>query len=275
MHVCDLHDSTPFGHWVADWSRTCSDYSDANEIMRVHRPVLQFSMQELYGLPQLNEMNYKQMVQAIDPNFLRQGWRARALRGLRYNGFSGDTMIFYVTSSEIELNGIEYMNLVKFLQWDDYGGNPDISPREKALQLLWLSDIQVHCDDPSFLYWGYQYILTQLDASVYQETRYPHIRNPQLRGIVCKHLNRVLRSLPFYSGDIAKAITDQWGGKITKREIDAIKRRLDLTKQANAVPNDQVQPEPEPAPYEPPTTGQQPQPPGQQPPEEEEPNATF
>jgi hypothetical protein len=247
MHFCEVHSHVPLGRWVADWSRECPDYSDVNAIMRTHRPVLQFSMRELYPL---NEMTYKQMADAIDPNFLKQGWRAQALRGVRYDKMDNDTMVFYVTSSEIEINGIEYLNLVKFMSWDDYGGDPDLTPREKALRLLWMSDIQVHCDDPSFLYWGYQYILTQLNASIYQEPRYPHIRNPKLRGIVCKHLNRVLRSLPFYNGDIGKAVTDQFGGKISKSEIDAIRKRNDLTRQANALPADQVQPEPEPAPYE-------------------------
>jgi hypothetical protein len=249
MYMCEFcHDTTPIGHWKADWGRVCPNYSDINAIMRTHRPVLQFSMRELYTLPQLNEITYKDMVTRIDPNFLRQGIRAQALRGVKFKQFDGDTMVFDVTSSEIDLNGINYLNLVKFLSWDDFGGDPDMTPRKKALRLLWESDIQVHCDDPSFLYWGYQYILSQLNpsGSIYQEPRPPVVNNPSQRGIVCKHLNRVLRSLPFYNGDIAKAVTDQWGGKIDKRETDAIRRRADLTRQANAIPADQLQPEPEP-----------------------------
>jgi hypothetical protein len=249
MHICDFVPSeTPIGHWVADWSRPCPDYGDANAIMRAHRPVLQFSLREIFCSPQLNEATYKQLAALIDANFLRQGERAQALRGVFYKNFDHDTMVFYVTSSEEELNGIQYLNLVKFLAWDEYGGNPDMTPREKATQLLWMSDIQVHCDDPSFLYWGYQYILTQLNASVYPEPRPPVINNPHQRGIVCKHLNRVFRSLPFYIGDIAKAVTEQWGGKIAKKEIEAIRRRTDLQQRANALPPNQVQPEPPPNP---------------------------
>jgi hypothetical protein len=257
-----LHDCVhaPIGHWVADWHRECPDFGDANAIMRTFRPRLQINLQSMWGQQGINEATYKDIVAKIDPNFLLQGQRAdapptgldhsvygwRGLRGLRFTKFDQDTAIFYVSSSEEELSPLEYMNLIKFMDWDDICGDPDQSPRDKATFLLQSSNIQVHCDDPSFLYWGYQYILTQLDASVYPENRPPLQRNPQKKGIVCKHLNRLFRSLPFYLGDFAKAISEQWGGKITKREIDAIRRRLDLTKQANAIPPDQVTPTPMP-----------------------------
>lgn len=242
MHVCDLNDTTPIGRWHVNWGRVCNNYDDANEVIRTHRPMLRLSLRELFPL---NEITYKEMANAIDPTFLSQGLRAQALRGVRYASFDHDTMVFYVTSSEIDVPGTrgfqrEYLNLVKFLGWDEIGGDPDLTPREKALMLLWTSDIQVHCDDPSFLYWGYQYICSQLGASIYPETRRPDVRNMGLKGIVCKHLNRVLRSLPFYNGDIARAVTEQWGGKIDRKALDAIRQRMDLTAQANQTP-----PEPE------------------------------
>lgn len=250
VHVCEFdHRHAPIGHWVADWTRVCHDYSDANAVIRTHRPHLQFKLRDVLGY-QLNEMNFRDMVARIDPNFLKQGIRARALRGLRLQQMDNDTMIFYVTSSEIDLNGIEYMNLIRFMDWDDIASDQDSLPRERALRLLNESDIQVHCDDPSFLYWGYQFICTQLQASVYEEDRPPHTNNPGMRGIVCKHLNRVLRSLPFYNGDIAKVIRQQWGGKADKRVDQEIQQRESLQQQANALPPDQVEEEPAPLPFD-------------------------
>lgn len=250
VHVCEFdHRHAPIGHWVADWTRVCHDYSDANAVIRTHRPHLQFKLRDVLGY-QLNEMNFRDMVARIDPNFLKQGVRARALRGLRLQQMDNDTMIFYVTSSEIDLNGIEYMNLIRFMDWDDIASDQDSLPRERALRLLNESDIQVHCDDPSFLYWGYQFICTQLQASVYEEDRPPHTNNPGMRGIVCKHLNRVLRSLPFYNGDIAKVIRQQWGGKAEKRVDQEIQQRESLQQQANALPPDQVEEEPAPLPFD-------------------------
>jgi hypothetical protein len=225
------------GYWHANWASIASDYSNANEVIKLHNPYIYIKR----DIP-LTEATYKELARAIDPNFLRQGVRAAALRGVRYKGFNGhDMMVFYVTSSEIDKPGMrgwgrEYICIIQFLQWDDIGGDPDLTPREKALMMLWTSDIKVFCDDPSFLFWGYQYILTQIDASIYPELRPPYIRNPQYRGVVCKHLNRVLKALPFYSGDIAQEVTKQWGGKIDKKSIDAIRHRNDLYNKVNNLP---------------------------------------
>lgn len=259
MHVCELDHQIPVGHWIANWNPECPDYSDAGAILRAHRPVIEVCLRDVFGRERLDEMTYKELIAAIDPVFLNQErprpgrpndlpdpGRAGALRGVYYKRFDHNTMVFDVTSSEIDLNGVMYMNLVRFMDWDEIGADPDMTPREKALMLLWTSDIQVHCDDPSFLYWGYQYILTQLNASIYQEPRFPSVNNPGLRGIVCKHLNRVLRALPFYSGDLAKEITRQFGGKVDKTDQRDIQRRETLSQQQNALPPDQVQPEPEP-----------------------------
>ncbi len=238
MKMCEL-DREPqiIGKWIADWNQTGTcNYDDMNDVTRVHHPVIQISLRELNRLP-LSEMTYRELITRIDPNFLRQAIRARALRGVRLEEFDGDTMVFRVTSSEIEWNGIEYLNLVKFMSWDEIGGDPDLTPREKALMLLWTSDIQLYCEDPSFLYYGFAHILAQLNSAIYPESglrgRPPVIRNPHHRGICCKHLNRVLRSLPFYNGDIARAITEQWGGRIDQRAINAIRRRADLQAAAN------------------------------------------
>jgi hypothetical protein len=52
------------------------------------------------------------------------------------------------------------------------------------------------------------YILTTKDAAIVPETRFPSIRNPQLKGGMCKHLIRSMKVLPFHLGDIAKAIKE-------------------------------------------------------------------
>jgi dihydrodipicolinate synthase/N-acetylneuraminate lyase len=56
-------------------------------------------------------------------------------------------------------------------------------------------DILVHCSCPSFLYHGYAYIATKLGFAIKREGRPPRIRNPGLRGTVCKHLVVVLREM--------------------------------------------------------------------------------
>lgn len=240
------------------------------DVVRIHKPVLQLDLLQVLR-PQLNEVTFRDIMNQIDPNFLLQGLRVQQqyilphdgntyrgpgyeprMRGISYQGFREDTMIFFVThSSEYpeRAKPAYYENAVRFMAWDEVGGDPNLTPKEKASLLLWSSDVQLHCDDPSFLYWGYQYILSTMDAAMIPEFRYPKINNPGLEGIVCKHLNRVLHVLPFYNADLMKAVTEQWGGKVDKKALDAIRRRADRQKQENlkntALPPEQEVPPPE------------------------------
>jgi hypothetical protein len=263
MRICEVREKSICGKWIADWSKVGNcNYSNLDEVIQTHRPVLQFSLFEDATYRQL--MDIMKSVQGDelvthryrDNDYIRhpvpieysnRGMRERAsnLRGIDYKGFDQDTMIFWVTS-EIQWTGIIYTCRIRFLLWDEIGGDPDMTPREKALRILNESPLQLDCDDPSFLYWGYEFVLTQMNAAIEPESRPPNKNNPHQLGLVCKHLHRVLRSLPFYNGDIAKAITQQWGGKISKREIDAIRRRYDLAQQANVgMPAEIQEPPPE------------------------------
>jgi len=69
------------------------------------------------------------------------------------------------------------------LSWDDIKKNRDLLINE---------DIIIACDCPANLYWGYQYIQTELDIAIDPENRFPSIRNPSLEGVACKHLLAVL-----------------------------------------------------------------------------------
>lgn len=197
----------------------CEDMhlDDREHMCETFQPQLIVNLKE-YN--QINEVTYKEIASGIDNEFLRQGPRARALQAPRYMGFEGNLMNWRVPSSEISENGIVYINQVKFDDWDQVGQDPTLNFRERAMFLLWASNIRLHCTCPSFLYWGYQYILTVFDAAIYPETtrpgKYPgqewRRRNWQEKGMVCKHLNRVLQVLPFHSGKIAVEMKNQFGG---------------------------------------------------------------
>lgn len=57
---------------------------------------------------------------------------------------------------------------------------------------------------PSFKYWGYWAITSALGASVYSQGLEPKIRNPQDRGIVCKHMDVVLAVVGAHVPDIVR-----------------------------------------------------------------------
>jgi len=183
-------------------------FEDQKHMVDLLKPYPTVNMKEY---SQLNEATYKDIASLIDGNFLQQKVRADALNGIQLIGFDGNVMNFLINSSEIERNRIRYQCSVMFDQWDELGQDADFNFNERARMMLWVGDIRLHCTCPSFLYWGYQYICTVLDAAIYPEVRYPKIRNPGERGVVCKHLNRILRVLPFHNAKIASELKTQFG----------------------------------------------------------------
>ena len=211
MKLTTLQTSAPQFEWAFDDTVEVADlnWRSHSDVCGHFHPYVTTSMR---SVATLNEATYKDIATMIDGDFLNQTVRANELTGIRYVGFKPlDVMNFHVDSSEKEQNAIKYANSIKFDQWEEIGRDPDFNWMERARMLLWVGDIRLHCSCPSFLYWGYQYICTVLDAAIYPEERFPRIRNPQERGIVCKHLNRVLRVLPFHAGQIARELRSQFG----------------------------------------------------------------
>jgi len=216
----------PKAHWAHAHDQICEDvdYSSPAQVTNFHQPFVRLNLQEV---AQLNELTYKDLAGGIDGAFLNQKVRADSLDPVEYIGFTDsltardarrytspvrNIMVFHVKSSEFAENGIIYPNSVMFEDWDDVANDPATqSYRDKALFLIWASNVRLNCTCESFLWWGYQYILTQLDASIFPVNVSPRVRNPGVRGVVCKHLNRVLRHLPFYTGEIATEMQKQFG----------------------------------------------------------------
>ena len=152
----------------------------------------------------LDEAFYKDFMAEINPNNLPHRDYAPLIPYVRYVGTKDNIMKYFVPN---KYNG--WNTFIQFMDWNEQMADMSLKPQEVARLLLWSGNIRVHCPCPAFKFWGSQYILTQLDAAIIPETRYPHIRNPSLRGIVSKHLNRNLKVLPFHLGDMAGAIKEQ------------------------------------------------------------------
>lgn len=160
----------------------------------------------------LNELHYKDLMLDIIPNNAAGARTAKLpfrdwaplIPYVKYQTTRGNTMKFFVPN---HYNGWE--TYIQFNEWMDQVNDPSVNANEAARLLLWSGNVKLHCGCPSFTYWGFNYILDQMDASIYHEDRYPTIRNPHLRGIACKHLIRTLKVLPFHLADMAAVIKAQ------------------------------------------------------------------
>jgi len=86
----------------------------------------------------------------------------------------------------------------------------DLTFKDKVMYAINSGDLLVGCQCPAFLYWGYAYITTQLGIvhPEFKEPRTPKVRNPQMRGIICKHLSLALQVLPFNASSITSDLKD-------------------------------------------------------------------
>lgn len=173
----------------------------------------------------MNEASYKELSSMFDNNFLRQGQRMLQLKTIQFRDIESTTgRMHFVVKSSTGKNNVKvnmpdgskghsssgfYDNFVRFSDWDHVVTDDDFKAHEAARMLFWVGNVEVFCSCPSFIYYGYKYICTVIDSSLYPENRKPVIRNPGEQGVVCKHLRKTFQVMPFYLGDMATAIKQE------------------------------------------------------------------
>lgn len=152
------------------------------------------------------EFTRKDIVGATD---LKTRDRSKKVHGVNYLGIMEDyTICFRVRSATTP--GLTYIDKVQMLDYPEADQEEDLSVRDKV-RLAVAGDLKVRCSCPAFLYWGFEYITTELEIHRGEDQKiYPHIRNPKLEGVVCKHLYSTLNALPF---NIMKIVSDIMKGK--------------------------------------------------------------
>ena len=128
-----------------------------------------------------------------------------------YLGVDKKGIIQYKTTSGTYAGKFWYQQIkLRDIQAAMQAASADASMRHRDIvNLAVFGDIEVHCNDPSYLYYGWQYIGTQLGYALFPERRFPRIRNPGLQGTVCKHLFNVLQVLPFHITRIVRDMKRQ------------------------------------------------------------------
>jgi hypothetical protein len=159
-----------------------------------------------FDLDRLDELTYADLKHAIDPNDLPYTDYAPLIKYVRFLGVEGNILSFFVPSPT-KIN--RWTTFVQFIEWDEQVRDLTLNAVEAARLLLWSGNIRVHCPCPAFAFWGHAFVATELGMAIHPETRYPHIRNPTLLGVCCKHLRRTTLVLGAHLADMASAIKKQ------------------------------------------------------------------
>lgn len=154
----------------------------------------------------LDEMQFSDLLHAIDPRDLPYRNYEPLVKYVNYIETKQNILKFIVPSAS-RIN--KWNTYLQFAEWEAQVRDTSLTAPEAARLLFWSGNIRIHCACPAYLFWGMQYIDTMLDIAMVPETRFPGIRNPNLKGIACKHLIRTIKVMPFHLGDMAKAIKEQ------------------------------------------------------------------
>lgn len=154
-------------------------------------------------MSRIDELTRKDLVKDVDKSTKD---KSRLVRRAVYEGITEDYTVYYRVPSVTSSPPTSYIVKIKLLEYPDIAEDKDLSIREKV-RLAISGDLQISCTCPAFLYFGYKYILTQLDSNESNdEHRFPKIRNPKLQGIMCKHCYLAISVFPMTWDTIARDI---------------------------------------------------------------------
>lgn len=135
--------------------------------------------------------------------------RSSSVRSARYLGITEDYTAFFRVPSVTADPPTNYTVKIKMSEYPDIAEEKDLDVKEKV-RLAIAGDLQISCTCPAFLYFGYKYILTQIDSNESDdENRFPKIRNPKLTGVMCKHCYAAMKAFPMNWSAIAKDISNE------------------------------------------------------------------
>lgn len=154
-------------------------------------------------MKRLHELNRKDLLKDVDK------WtkdKSKKVRRAVYRGITEDYTVIMEVPSVTADPPTTYEVRIKLLDYPDVAEDKDLSVNEKV-RLAIAGELKVGCSCPAFLYFGYKYILTQLDTNALDdENRFPKIRNPKLNGVMCKHCYIAMEAFPFNWTKIAADI---------------------------------------------------------------------
>lgn len=188
----------------------------------------------------LSQINRKQKsITRLFPDFFTNPIKVPGIiskGGLRMTGMERDKWNFKVHSGSEEGTWYEvnicWKNIVPELQrivadkrnWNKAKTKVDL--RKAAAQLFKKADIELLCECPADLYYGGHYIRSQDKYRAKYtdpETRSPDIRNPKQYGAYCKHIQALMKALPWYKTTMANWLKKEHSEVIRKAEEKASK----------------------------------------------------
>lgn len=160
--------------------------------IKLKEPIYSFTIQELLDNRDGNFIHHDQYTKELESPVLEYCY-ANTLKFKIKSSHFGETVKF--KDGRTGTNQTWYDVYVLFEDFYCLGKDKDIDFEDAIDYAINFGDIHARCRCPAATFWGYNY---EADALRYLygipgEKRFPKIRNPNLRGTICKHQDAVFQ----------------------------------------------------------------------------------
>lgn len=155
------------------------------------QPIYSFTLQELLDNRDGNFIHHDQYTRELDSPVLLYAYANTLVFEIKSSHFGEKVK----TKNGIGSNKTKYKIFVLFEDFYTIGRDKEIDFDDAIDYAIHYGDVHIRCRCPASTFWGYNY---EADALRYLygipgEKRFPKIRNPNLRGTICKHEDAVIQ----------------------------------------------------------------------------------
>ncbi|MBR4397092.1 MAG: hypothetical protein IKS93_04485 [Methanobrevibacter sp.] len=171
--------------------------------MKTRQPIYSFTIQELIDNRDGNFIHHDQHTKELESPVLEYAY-ANTLKFKIKSSHFGEKVKF--KDGRTGTNQTWYNVYVLFEDFYCLGKDKDIDFEDAIDYAIDFGDIHIRCNCAAELYWGYRYLGTQMKYlyGIPRESRFPKVRNPNLKGTICKHEDAVLQFIQRNKELIAK-----------------------------------------------------------------------
>lgn len=191
-----------------------------------------------------------QVLKEVDPNHIHHAEYTSRLQEPFVIRVYGSSILFGTYSSKYDRNHTIWKQKVIFKDFVVIARDKEIPIGDAVRYAIENLDFHIRCQCPSWVFFGYAYQATQLDYQygLPRENRFPHIRNPNLRGSVCKHADKVMRWIIEHEDEIVQYFEQLYRDVDFSRELDKYEKenREETERATEEKRNLDSEPEPEP-----------------------------
>lgn len=171
--------------------------------IKLKEPIYSFTIQELLDNRDGQFIHHDQYTKELESPILEYAY-ANTLKFKIKSSHFGETV--KMKDGRTGTNQTWYNVYVLFEDFYCIGKDKDIDFEDAIDYAINFGDVHIRCNCPAQNFWGYNFIDTELKMlyGIPLEKRFPKIRNPNLKGVMCKHIDVALRYIQRNKATIAK-----------------------------------------------------------------------